>query len=154
MHGSTGSEALASHLLHLSVLQLVTRSSPFTHSRTLPLYTLSDLLADYLGLLAKSAKDAAELSGRDKVSVWDVGKALEEFGLGDINDMKEELESGMNIEREEGVEDENDRLRELAGGLRGKSLITYYILGLFYLFVVFFTNKVIFFRQNSWNLNK
>lgn len=106
---------LPRHLLHLSTLQLVTRASPFTHSRTLPLHTLSHLIQNYLGLLAQAAKDAAEHSGRDKISIWDVGSALEEFGAGTLADLKDEVERG-----DEGVGEEAQRIRELARGLKGE----------------------------------
>lgn len=102
-------------MLHLSTLQLVTRASPFTHSRTLPLHTLSHLIQDYLGLLAQAAKDAAEHSGRDKVSIWDVGSALDQFGAGTLADLKDEVERG-----DEGVGEEAQRIRELAQGLKGE----------------------------------
>jgi hypothetical protein len=105
---------LPSHLLHLATLQLVTRSSPFTHTRTLPLHTLSHLLQEYLSLLATAAKDAAELAGRDKVSVWDVGCALDEFGSGGLDELKDEVGKG-----DQGVGEEADRIRELAQGLKG-----------------------------------
>ena len=49
--------SLPAHLLHLATLELLTRSAPFSHSRTLPLHTLSDLVADYLQLLATTAKE-------------------------------------------------------------------------------------------------
>lgn len=105
---------LPSHLLHLATLSLVTRSSPFTHARTLPLHTLSHLVADYLQLLATSAKDNAELAGRDKISVWDVAAALEEFGTGPMEELREEAQR-----KDEGLGEEPERIRELAHGLKG-----------------------------------
>ncbi|SCV73099.1 BQ2448_7024 [Microbotryum intermedium] len=82
---------LPRQLLHLSTLQLVTQAAPsFTHARSLPIHTLSDLLQDYLGLLASSAKARAELAGRDKVSVWDVGATMDEFDVAPIYELKDE----------------------------------------------------------------
>jgi hypothetical protein len=106
--------SLPSHFLTLSTLQLLTRSSPFTHAQSLPLHTLSDLLGSYLSLLAKTAKDNAELSGREEVGIWDIGRALEEFGIGGgVRELKEECQRG----RGGGVE--GAMIRELAVGLRG-----------------------------------
>ncbi|SDA02326.1 BZ3501_MvSof-1269-A2-R1_Chr12-3g03544 [Microbotryum saponariae] len=82
---------LPRQLLHLSTLQLVAQAAPsFTHARSLPIHTLSDLLQDYLGLLASSAKARAELAGRDKVAVWDIGATIDEFGVGPIYELKDE----------------------------------------------------------------
>jgi hypothetical protein len=110
--GDGRSQSLPAHLLQLATLQLVTRSSPFTHSRTLPLHTFSHLISDYLQLLARAAKDNAELAGRTDVSVWDVGRALDEFGTGGLSELREEMMKG------DGGDDA-DRIRDLGGTLKG-----------------------------------
>ncbi|KAI5481099.1 Bromodomain transcription factor [Pseudohyphozyma bogoriensis] len=112
MASTSTPSALPEHLLQLATLQLVTQAAPFTHCRTLPLHTLTDLVADYLQLLAKAAKDSAELAGRDKVSVWDLGNALGEFGVGGLADLRDELDKG------NGASEEAERIRDLAGGLK------------------------------------
>ncbi|GAA5979240.1 hypothetical protein JCM11641_001970 [Rhodosporidiobolus odoratus] len=121
---------LPSHLLHLSTLLLLSRSSShsstssstttpapgFTHSKSLPLHTLSHLLRDYLCLLATTAQTAAETAGRHKSSVWDLAHALDDLGfrgLNGIRELRDEAETA-----DAGVEEEADRVRELALGLQ------------------------------------
>lgn len=103
------------HVLYLSTLQLVTQAAPFSHAKTIPLHALSHLVADYLQLLAGAAKASAELAGRDRASVWDVARALEEFGTGTLADLRDD------VEHSDGGGDEGARLRDLAGGIKGRS---------------------------------
>ena len=110
------SDAFVSQLLYLATVQLVTKSAPYSHSKTIPLHALSHLVADYLQLLATAAKSHAELAGRDKASVWDVASALEDFGTGTLGDLRDDAEHG------DGGGEEGERLRDLAGGLKGASL--------------------------------
>ncbi|GAA5929656.1 hypothetical protein JCM1841_004260 [Sporobolomyces salmonicolor] len=108
--------ALPSHLLHLSTLLLLSRSTDFTHARSLPVHTLSHLLQQYLQLLATTASDAASQAGRGKVAVWDVADALNELGFGGqrgIDELREEADR-----QDDGVQDEADRIRQLAKGLQ------------------------------------
>ncbi|KAL8293664.1 hypothetical protein RQP46_000365 [Phenoliferia psychrophenolica] len=106
------SDAFVSQLLYLATVQLVTKSAPYSHSKTIPLHALSHLVADYLQLLASAAKANAERAGRDKASVWDVARALEEFGTGTLSDLRDD------VEHSDGGGDEGERLRDLAGGLK------------------------------------
>lgn len=108
-----GPGELPAYLLHLATLQLLCRAAPFTHARTLPLHTLSDLAADYIHLLATAAKSNAELAGRNQTTIWDLGRALEEFGTGTLGELRDEMEKGG------GGTEEGLRLRSIAGGLKG-----------------------------------
>ncbi|BGP19826.1 hypothetical protein JCM10213_003135 [Rhodosporidiobolus nylandii] len=119
--------ALPSHLLHLTTLLLLSRSSSspsssapaqpgFTHARTLPLHVLTHLLREYLALLASTAAAATERAGRAKGTVWDVADALEELGFGGrkgVEELREEAERA-----QDGVEEEAEQVRELAKGLQ------------------------------------
>lgn len=97
----------------MATLELVTRSSPFTHAKSIPLHVLSDLVGDYITLLASAAKANADLAGRHKPSVWDVGRALEEFGTASWAELSDD------VEHSDGGGDEGQRIRDLAGGLKG-----------------------------------
>ena len=109
------SDAFPNHLLHLSTLLLLSRSTPFTHAHSSSISTLSHLLQQYLETLASSSLQYANHSGRDKVSVWDLGNAIEDLqGRTSLNGLNDELEKA-----DEGVEEEADGLRELAKNLQG-----------------------------------
>lgn len=113
--------SLPSHLLHLSTLQLITRAAPFTHAQNAPLRSLTDLLGSYLSLLALAARDNADLAGRDSVSVWDVGRALDEFaGTSTSTGLRQLKEECKNSQGGGGLE--GRQLRELAQGLSGPFL--------------------------------
>ncbi|GAA5980644.1 hypothetical protein JCM5350_003576 [Sporobolomyces pararoseus] len=108
------SDAFPNHLLHLSTLLLLSRSTPFTHAHSSSISTLSHLLQQYLETLASSSLQYANHSGRDKVSVWDLGNAIEDLqGRTSLNGLNDELEKA-----DEGVEEEADGLRELAKNLQ------------------------------------
>lgn len=114
------SSSLPEYLLQLSLLHLVTRSAPFTHTKTVPLHALSHLVDNYIHLLATTAQQAAELAGRTDVSVWDVGRALDEFGAGGggMDGLMREVEAQAGEgEQEEG---EAGRIAQLAVQLRGE----------------------------------
>jgi histone H3/H4 len=113
---SSAEDGFASYVLQLATLQLITRSAPFTHVRTLPLHIFSDLLRDYLQLLAAAAKDTAEQAGRTKISVWDVGRALDEFGTSSMADLKDDLDQN------NGDSQEIQKIRTMAENLQGKRL--------------------------------
>ncbi|BGP27440.1 proteophosphoglycan ppg4 [Rhodotorula toruloides] len=119
---------LPDHLAYLSTLVLVSRASAsssaanstspsgFTHARTLPLQTLSHLLRSYLHLVASAAVESANQGGRTKVSVWDVGEVLDEYGFrgrAGLAELREEAERGL-----DGVEEEAEQLADLAKGLQ------------------------------------
>lgn len=123
---------LPDHLAYLSTLVLVSRASAsssaanstspagFTHARTLPLHTLSHLLRSYLHLVASAAVESANQAGRTKVSLWDVGEVLDEYGFrgrAGLAELKEEAERGL-----DGVEEEAEQLADLAKGLQGAFL--------------------------------
>ena len=137
MSNPTLSGSLPEYLLQLSILQLVTASAPFSHTRTAPVHALAHLAADYIHLLASTAKHAAEHAGRTHVSVWDVGRALQEFGPGSLGELTVEAEAGRRRRRlgrgAEEVEAEGagvgdvevevdaaERIGELAKGMSGK----------------------------------
>ncbi|GAA6036246.1 hypothetical protein JCM8097_006856 [Rhodosporidiobolus ruineniae] len=122
--GSSPPSALASHLVQLCTLILVSKASStahpglpgFTHARQLPLHTLAHLFSRYLHLLASTAVDSANQAGRTQVGLWDVVDALDEFGYGDragIAELREEALAGI-----DGVEEEADQLAQLAKGLQ------------------------------------
>ncbi|GAA5903322.1 uncharacterized protein JCM6883_002761 [Sporobolomyces salmoneus] len=107
------SSPFPSSLLSLSVLLLVSRSTSFTHASSQSLSTLSHLLQQYLATLAETSLSHANHSGRDQVSVWDLGRAIEEFGVGGIRGLEDELLKG-----DEGIEEEVGGVRELAKNLQ------------------------------------
>ncbi|GAA5964172.1 hypothetical protein JCM3765_005366 [Sporobolomyces pararoseus] len=108
------SDAFPSHLLHLSTLLLLSRSTSFTHAHSSSISTLSHLLQQYLETLASSSLQYANHSGRDKVCVWDLGSAIEDLqGRGSLKGLNDELEK-----TDEGVEEEAAGLRELAKNLQ------------------------------------
>lgn len=90
--------ALPSHLLTLATLRLLTLSpdSRFSNVRQVPLTVLSELTARYLELLAVTAKQYAEQSGRTQVNARDVVDAINQFGLelGEIWEWSEERRLG------------------------------------------------------------
>lgn len=104
-------------LLRLATLSIVTSAAPFTHTKTLPIHTITNILSSYLSLLATAAKDNAELSGRNKVTAWDVVRSLKEFGEGDLEVLKEEA-----MRTADGMGEQGDRIRELSTQLRGISV--------------------------------
>ncbi|KAM0753360.1 hypothetical protein T439DRAFT_323997 [Meredithblackwellia eburnea MCA 4105] len=111
--GGGGSGALPSHLLHLATLHILTRSASFSHAKSLPLHVLSNLVQDYIQLLATTAKHAAESAGRHNVNIWDLASALDEFGTASLQDLKQELENSSDSGGHEA-----QRLRSVALGLR------------------------------------
>ena len=104
-------------LLRLATLSIVTSSAPFTHTRTLPIHTITNIMSSYLSLLATAAKDNAELAGRNKVTAWDVVRSLNEFGEGDLDVLREEA-----IRTADGMGAQGDSVRELSTQLRGISV--------------------------------
>lgn len=122
---TTPLESFSNHLLHLSLLQLVTTRTPFSHSHALPLHTLTHLTRAYVELLATSAKEHAERAGRTDVSLWDLGEVIEEIG-GGVDGLREEVESGGLGERmgeqeeDEEVGEERKRIEELARVVGGR----------------------------------
>lgn len=122
---TTPLESFSNHLLHLSLLQLVTTRTPFSHSHTLPLHTLTHLTSAYLQLLATSAKEHAERAGRTDVSLWDLGEVIEEIG-GGVEGLREEVESGglgdgmMGEMEDEEAGEERKRIEELARVMGGR----------------------------------
>lgn len=106
-------------LLRLAALSLVSSSAPFTHTRTLPIHTITNILSSYLALLATAAKDNAELAGRNQVTAWDVIRSLNEFGEGDLGELREEA-----LRTADGAGEQGDRIRELATQLRGNYKLT------------------------------
>lgn len=111
----SSSSTFPSHLTYLSTLLLVTRSTQFTHTRQLPILTLSHLFSQLIESIATKSKLSAELSGRSKSTVWDVVDALEELGIGTSEELLEEVEKG-----DQGIQDQVMGLRELSKGLQGK----------------------------------
>ncbi|GAA5877952.1 hypothetical protein JCM16303_002790 [Sporobolomyces ruberrimus] len=107
------SDAFPSHLLDLSTLLLITRSSPFTHAHSSALSTLSHLLSQYIQSLATQATQYANHSGRERVSVWDLGDAIQEFGGISLKGLHDEFDKG-----DVGIEEDVQGLRELAKGLQ------------------------------------
>lgn len=91
---------LPAQLLHLAVLQLVTRSAPFSHCRALPLDALTDLTGCVLSLVGAAARQHAERSGRTDASAWDAIAALDEFSLLEgVGELHEEAREGVAEER-------------------------------------------------------
>lgn len=128
--------SLPSHLLHLSILSLLVPPSlpppgsdpslPRALTRAQPVHALAHLAHDFIRLLATAAKESAEHAGRAEVSVWDVGRAVGEFGVGGLGGLGEEWRGGERgrVEGEgegdeEGVVDGVVRVGELGRGLRG-----------------------------------
>lgn len=117
MSSPTLSPDLPEYLLQLALVQLLTKAAPFTHTRTLPLHALSHVVSSYIQLLASTASQAAELAGRTQVGVWDVGRAIEEFGTGGLGELRSEVQQGKMREEEEGM---GERVNVLAESLRGE----------------------------------
>jgi len=107
-------DALPSELLQLSTLLILSRSTQFSHSRQTPLQVLSHLVQQYIQTLATTSNHLAQQSGRSHVSIWDLGEAIEEFGVGGLNGLRDELESTKDQD-DEAVDD----LRLLASSLQG-----------------------------------
>ncbi|KAM0786139.1 hypothetical protein ACM66B_006947 [Microbotryomycetes sp. NB124-2] len=105
---------LPRELLHLAVLQLVTRSVPFTHAHSVPVHALSHLCSEYLQLVAAHAQQSAEHAGRRKATVWDVAHALHDLAPGSWPEMRDQVDLG-----DSGDSDgELERIRQLAHGFR------------------------------------
>lgn len=81
-------------LLRIATLQIITTSTQFTHTNSSAIQTLTQILSNYIYLLATTAKENAESAGRGNVAIWDLGRAIDEFGVGRIADLKDEMEAG------------------------------------------------------------
>jgi hypothetical protein len=106
-------DGFPAHLLDLSTLLVVSRSTSFTHCHSSALRTLSHLFQRYLETLATASTQRANLAGRDSVTVWDLGRAIDEF-QGGFKGFEQEFNSA-----DLGVEEEALALRDLAKNLQG-----------------------------------
>ena len=109
-------DGLPSELLQLSTLLILSRSSQFSHTRQTPLSVLSHLVQQYIQTLATTTTRLAQQSGRNQVTVWDLGQAIQEFGVGGLQGLKLELtQTTKDQDDDQGLE----QLRILATSLQG-----------------------------------
>jgi histone H3/H4 len=84
------STTFPAHLLLITTLRLISLapSANLTHVRSAPLRVLSEVFERYLELLARSAKERAEVAGRTSVSIYDADEVLKEF-IVDLDGLRE-----------------------------------------------------------------
>src|SRR4051812_7861545 len=79
-------------LLRISALQIA-QSAGFEATHPLPGNVLTDVLIQYLTLLGSTARQFAELGGRQVVNAHDVGHGLMELGV-DVENLRAWTEDG------------------------------------------------------------
>ena len=109
-------DGLPSELLQLSTLLILSRSSQFSHTRQTPLSVLSHLVQQYIQTLATTSTRLAQQSARTQVSVWDLTQAIEQFGVGGLQGLKDEL---ITTKGDQDDDQGLEQLRILATSLQG-----------------------------------
>ncbi|KAH9821014.1 hypothetical protein DFH28DRAFT_1217770 [Melampsora americana] len=76
-HQTNEPDAFPSRLLTISTLQIIANSTQFTSIKSISLQTLTHLTSRYLQLLAETAKNHADHSGRHQINAWDLVGLME-----------------------------------------------------------------------------
>ncbi|RUS26300.1 hypothetical protein BC938DRAFT_470949 [Jimgerdemannia flammicorona] len=79
-------------LLKVATLQ-ISHAAGFEAANTSPANLLTDVFARYLSLLASTAKQFSELSGRETTNAWDLAHGLLELGV-DVDKLRDWVEQG------------------------------------------------------------